>query len=129
MRKKEIPEIMRPQYDAYKSENGIDYEPRKVSIFDVVHICDYYYRDFGHAEKRNVPKPEGRVLTPVFFHHNDYWIIDGFDLARVITQMSHIHRSDWRKVVSGKWRLQPDWHTEWYRVHKTLKTEDKPDEE
>ena len=120
MNKREIPEIMRPQYDAYQSKNGIDYEPCKISIFDVVHICDYYYRDYDRHGKKNLPeKIKEGFYMPVFFHHNDYWIIDGFDLSQVITMMSLIHRRDWRKVVNGKWRLQPDWWYEWYKANKT----------
>ena len=121
MRKREIPEIMRAQYTAYCSKDGIDYEARTISMFEVVHICDYYYKDFQRSEKKNLPKQvtDGYYM-PVFFHHNDYWIIDGFDLSRVIVRMSQIHRRDWRKVVSGKWRLQPDWWMEWYKTHKDI---------
>jgi len=119
MNKTEIPEIMRPQYDAFHSENGVDYAPKKISLFEIVHICDYYYRDYGRLETKKLPKEvNDKFMMPVFFHHNDYWIVDGFDLSRVITQMSLIHKRDWRKVVSGKWRLQPDWWLEWYKTHK-----------
>ena len=122
MNKREIPEIMRPQYDVYRSKNGIDYEPRKASIFDIVHICDYYYKDFDKIEKKTLPDDvRERFFMPVFFHHNDYWIVDGFDLSRVITWMTIIHRRDWRKVVTGKWRLQPDWLSEWYKKQRELK--------
>ena len=121
MNKAEIPEIMRPQYDAYHSENGIDYEPRKISIFDIVHICDYYYRDSSEIEKKNLPDEiGGRFFMPVYFHHNDYWIVDGYDLSCVITNMSLIHKRDWRKVVTGKWRLQPDWWLEWRKTNRNI---------
>jgi len=119
MNKTAIPEIMRPQYDVYQSENGIDYEPRKVSMFEIIHICDYYYRDHDRIETKNLPdKIREGFFMPVYFHHNDYWIVDGFDLSRVIDLMSIIHKRDWRKVVNGKWRLQPDWLHEWYKTCK-----------
>ncbi len=129
MRKREIPEIMRPQYKAFQSDDGVEYEVRTISIFEVIHICDYYYKDFQRSEKKNLPKViSDGLYMPVFFHHNDYWIIDGFDLARVITNMSLIHRCDWRKVVNGKWRLQPDWLLEWRKRQNDSDGEKKTDE-
>ena len=114
MNKSNVNEIMRPQYKALFSKNGIDYESQTISIFDMVRICDYYYRDLvSETRKLNIPKGK-EIPTPVYFHHNNYWIVDGTDLSRVITHMTLIHRKDWRKVVSGKWRLQPDWLSEWY---------------
>jgi hypothetical protein len=114
MNKRDIQEIMRPQYEVLHSENGIEYELRTVSMFKMIHICDYYYRDLDF-DRRGIKLPELKKLySPVYFHHNDYWMVDGMDLSRVITYLTIIHRRDWRKVVNGKWRLQPDWWRAWY---------------
>ena len=117
MNKREIPEIMRKQYDAFYSKDGIDYKPFKLSMFDIVHICDYHYRDLSDMDKKKLTNVREAIRTPVFFHHNDYWIVDGNTLAWLITRMTLIHKRDWRKVVNNKWRLQPDWLKEWHNSH------------
>ena len=120
MNKSNIKEIMRPQYEVFYSKDGIDYEMRIVPIWQIVKICDYYYRDMGF-DRRQISLPESsKFIAPVYFHHNDYWIVDGIDLARVIDQMTVIHKRDWRKVVNGKWRLQPDWLFKWHENQKSL---------
>lgn len=119
MNKTAIPEIMRAQYKVYHSQNGVDYESREISMFEMVHICDYYYKDYDRVEAKNLPdEVKQRLFMPVYFHHNDYWIVDGFDLSLVIAKMTSIHKRDWRKFINGKWRLHPDWLSEWYRAHR-----------
>jgi GNAT superfamily N-acetyltransferase len=74
--------------------------------------------DSSDYNKKKLPKAvEYLSFSPVCFHHNDYWILNGFDLANAVFMMSIIHKRDWRKVVSGKWRLQPDWLHEWHKAH------------
>ena len=112
---------MREQFDAFHSKNGIDYELKQISLFDIVRICDYHYKDFSflsESHKKNMENVKEKIVMPVYFHHNDYWIIDGYDLARAIDRITVIHKRNWRKVVSGKWRLQPDWWFEWYKKNK-----------
>jgi len=91
-------------------------------MFEMIHICDYCYRDYSGRRKINLKLD--KFISPVYFHHNDYWIVDGFDFARIIAQLTSTHRKDWRKVINGKWRLQSDWAYEWYKEQRKKRDEE-----